>query len=161
MEAALDLESSAFGLGGSTPLAPTKDLPAWRNGKTRCIQNAVSSDVGVRCPRPAPRWLNRESWPSGLRRRTANAEHLLRCHSFESNTLRQVCGDVCERLKQLARKVRGPANNRVRRFESSRHRHFVWKRWAFGEPTPSEAGHPPGCERSTRSASASLERWPS
>ena len=24
MEAALDLESSAFGLGGSTPLAPTK-----------------------------------------------------------------------------------------------------------------------------------------
>ncbi len=54
MEAALDLESSAFRLGGSTPLAPTKDVPAWRNGKTRCIQNAVSSDVGVRCPRPAP-----------------------------------------------------------------------------------------------------------
>ena len=54
MEAALDLESSAFGLGGSTPLAPTKNLPAWRNGKTRCIQNAVSSDVGVRSPRPAP-----------------------------------------------------------------------------------------------------------
>ena len=25
---ALDLESSAFGLGGSTPLAPTKDVPA-------------------------------------------------------------------------------------------------------------------------------------
>jgi hypothetical protein len=55
METALDLESRAFGLGGSTPLAPTKDVPAWRNGKTRCIQNAVSSDVGVRCPRPAPR----------------------------------------------------------------------------------------------------------
>ena len=88
MEAALDLESSAFGLGGSTPLAPTKDVPAWRNGKTRCIQNAVSSDVGVRCPRPAPKKINTESWPSGLRRRTANAEHLLRCHSFESNTLR-------------------------------------------------------------------------
>lgn len=59
MEAALDLESSAFGLGGSTPLAPTKDLPAWRNGKTRCIQNAVSSDVRVRCPRPAPMYLRR------------------------------------------------------------------------------------------------------
>ena len=88
MEAALDLESSAFGLGGSTPPAPTKDVPAWRNRKTRCIQNAVSSDVGVRCPRPAPEQLNTESWPSGLRRRTANAEHLLRCHSFESNTLR-------------------------------------------------------------------------
>jgi hypothetical protein len=54
MEAALDLESSAFGLGGSTPLAPTKDVPAWRNRKTRCTQNAVSSDMGVRCPRPAP-----------------------------------------------------------------------------------------------------------
>jgi hypothetical protein len=26
MEAALDLESSAFGLGGSTPPAPTKDV---------------------------------------------------------------------------------------------------------------------------------------
>ena len=38
MEAALDLESSAFGRGGSTPLAPTKDVPAWRNRKTRCIQ---------------------------------------------------------------------------------------------------------------------------
>ena len=42
MEAALDLESSAFGLGGSTPLAPTKDVPAWRNGrraafKTQCL----------------------------------------------------------------------------------------------------------------------------
>ena len=41
MEAALDLESSAFGLGGSTPLAPTKVVPAWRNGrraafKTQC-----------------------------------------------------------------------------------------------------------------------------
>ena len=34
-----------------------------------------------------------------------------------------------------------------------------WKRWAFGEPTPFEAGRPSGCERSTRSASASLERW--
>ena len=89
MEAALDLESSAFGLGGSTPLAPTKDVPAWRNRKTRCIQNAVSSDVRVRFPRPAPTKFNTESWPSGLRRRTANAEHLLRCHSFESNTLRQ------------------------------------------------------------------------
>ena len=54
MEAALDLESSAFGLGGSTPLAPTKDVPAWRNRKTRRTQNAVSSDMGVRCPRPAP-----------------------------------------------------------------------------------------------------------
>ena len=54
MEAALDLESSAFGLGVSTPLAPTNDVPAWRNWKTRCIQIGVSSDVGVRCPRPAP-----------------------------------------------------------------------------------------------------------
>ena len=89
MEAALDLESSAFGLRGSTPLAPTKVVPAWRNGKTRCIQNAVSSDVGVRRPRPAPMYVNTESWPSGRRRRTANAEHLMRCHSFESNTLRQ------------------------------------------------------------------------
>jgi hypothetical protein len=50
MEAALDLESSAFGLGGSTPLAPTKDMPARRNGKTRCIQNAVSSDAGGSMP---------------------------------------------------------------------------------------------------------------
>ena len=74
MEAALDLESSAFGLGGSTPLAPTKNVPAWRNGKTRRTQNAVSSDVGVRCPRPAPMQLNTDSWPSGLRHRTANAE---------------------------------------------------------------------------------------
>ena len=41
MEAALDLESSAFGLGGSTPPAPTKDVPAWRNGKTRCIQRSI------------------------------------------------------------------------------------------------------------------------
>ena len=34
MEAALDLESSAFGLGGSTPLAPTKrcaDLAEWED----------------------------------------------------------------------------------------------------------------------------------
>ena len=156
MEAAFDLESSAFGLGGSTPLAPTKDVPAWRNGKTRCIQNAVSSDVGVRCPRPAPMYVNTESWPSGRRRRTANAEHLMRCHSFESNTLRQVLirGDVCERLKQLTRKVRGPVKIRVQRFESSHHRQLVWKRWACGEPTPFEAGHPSGCERSTRSASA-------
>ena len=74
METALDLESSAFGLGGSTPLAPTKNVPAWRNGKTRRTQNAVSSDVGVRCPRPAPMQLNTDSWPSGLRHRTANAE---------------------------------------------------------------------------------------
>ena len=50
MEAALDLESSAFGLGGSTPLAPTKDVPAWRNGKTRCIQNAVSLGRGGSMP---------------------------------------------------------------------------------------------------------------
>ena len=102
MEAALDLESSAFGLGGSTPPAPTKDVPAWRNRKTRCIQNAVSSDVGVRCPRPAPVKFNTESWPSGLRRRTANAEHLLRCHSFESNTLRH---DVHVRQIRLAAAV--------------------------------------------------------
>jgi hypothetical protein len=38
---------------------------------------------------------------------------------------------------------------------------LFWKRWAFGEPTPFEAGRPSGRERSTRSASASLERWPS
>ncbi len=41
MEAALDLESSAFGLGGSTPLAPTKDVPPGGIGrraafKTQC-----------------------------------------------------------------------------------------------------------------------------
>ena len=88
MEAALDLESSAFGLWGSTPLAPTKDVPAWRNGKTRCIQNAVSSDVGVRCPRPAPMIFNTGSCSSGLRRRANHTDYLLKCHSFESNTLR-------------------------------------------------------------------------
>lgn len=62
---------------------------------------------------------------------------------------------MCERLKQLTRKVRGPVKTRTQRFESSHHRQFVWKRWAFGEPTPFEAGRPSGCERSIRSASAS------
>ena len=41
MEAALDLESSAFWLGGSTPLAPTKDVPAWRNWKTLHSKRSV------------------------------------------------------------------------------------------------------------------------
>ena len=35
------------------------------------------------------------------------------------------CGDVCERLKQLIRKVRGPVKTRAQRFESSHHRHFA------------------------------------
>ncbi len=33
-----------------------------------------------------------------------------------------ICGDVCEWLKQLTRKVRGPVKIRVQRFESSHHR---------------------------------------
>ena len=35
------------------------------------------------------------------------------------------CGDVCEWLKQLTRKVRGPVKTRTQRFESSHHRQFV------------------------------------
>ena len=63
-------------------------------------------------------------------------------------------GDVCEWLKQLTRKVRGPVKIRVQGLGSSHHRQFDRKRWASGEPIPFEAGHPSGCERSTRSASA-------
>ena len=44
VEAALDLESSAFGLGDSTPFAPTKDVRAWRKKKMHCIQDAMPSD---------------------------------------------------------------------------------------------------------------------
>ena len=35
------------------------------------------------------------------------------------------CGDVCEWLKQLTRKVRGPVKTWAQWFESSHHRHIV------------------------------------
>lgn len=35
------------------------------------------------------------------------------------------CGDVCEWLKQLTRKVRGPVKTRTQRFKSSHHRQVV------------------------------------
>ena len=53
MEAALDLESSAFGLGGSTPLAPTKrcaGLAEWEDA----LHSKRSVLGRVRFPRPAP-----------------------------------------------------------------------------------------------------------
>ena len=49
-------------------------------------------------------------------------------------------GDVCEWLKQLTRKVRGPAEIRAQRFESSHHRHLDLEALGIWRARPVRSG---------------------
>ena len=108
-------------------------------GDTLVLETSAFARESSNLSIPTRRFM--ETWPRGLRRRTANAEHhigVIRSNRILSAIL--FCGDVCEWLKQLTRKVRGPAKTRTQRFESSRHRPFC-----FGS-----AGHLVSLPRSKR-----------